>query len=126
MRSGKAPKPFPTSSPASIGRLDPGLSGAAALSTLAHLEHLIARGAVKSDSPPTLDGKLPAERYGARGLAAGFRLKLRVEVGEETSDPPRVLAKIVRADAGCRAHVHSGAVGRIPQAHHDVAEESRR
>jgi glyoxylase-like metal-dependent hydrolase (beta-lactamase superfamily II) len=38
------------------GQLDPGLSGAAALSTLAHLEHLIARGAVKSDSPPTLDG----------------------------------------------------------------------
>lgn len=36
------------------GGLDPGLAGAAALSTLAHLEHLMARGAVASNGPPTL------------------------------------------------------------------------
>jgi glyoxylase-like metal-dependent hydrolase (beta-lactamase superfamily II) len=38
------------------GGLDPGLAGAAALSTLAHLEHLMARGAVVSDGPPKLAG----------------------------------------------------------------------
>jgi len=38
------------------GGLDPGLAGAAALSTLAHLEHLVARGMVTSDGPPTLAG----------------------------------------------------------------------
>jgi glyoxylase-like metal-dependent hydrolase (beta-lactamase superfamily II) len=39
------------------GGLDPGLAGAAALSTLAHLEHLMARGAVMSDGPPTLGSR---------------------------------------------------------------------
>jgi glyoxylase-like metal-dependent hydrolase (beta-lactamase superfamily II) len=35
--------------------LNPLLSGAAALSTLAHLEDLVARGAVSADGPPTLE-----------------------------------------------------------------------
>jgi glyoxylase-like metal-dependent hydrolase (beta-lactamase superfamily II) len=46
------------------GGLDPALAGAAALSTLAHLEHLIARGAAESDVPPTLDA-----RYGLSDTA---------------------------------------------------------
>lgn len=36
--------------------LDPRLAGAAGLSTLAHLEDLVARGAVETDGPPTLAG----------------------------------------------------------------------
>ncbi|HSI42551.1 MAG TPA: MBL fold metallo-hydrolase [Xanthobacteraceae bacterium] len=36
--------------------LDPRLAGAAGLSTLAHLEELVARGAVHTDSAPALDG----------------------------------------------------------------------
>jgi glyoxylase-like metal-dependent hydrolase (beta-lactamase superfamily II) len=40
------------------GGLDPSLAGAAALSTLAHLEHLMARGAVMSDGPP-----VPGQHY---------------------------------------------------------------
>ena len=40
--------------------LDPRLAGAAALSTLAHLEDLVARGAVASDGPPALDRRYRA------------------------------------------------------------------
>lgn len=36
--------------------LDPRLAGAAALSVLAHLEDLVARGAVATDGPPSIDG----------------------------------------------------------------------
>ncbi len=36
--------------------LDPRLAGAAALSTLAHLEHLAARGIVATDGPPSISG----------------------------------------------------------------------
>ena len=39
------------------GGLDSALTGAAVLSTLAHLEHLIARGAAEADGPPTRDGR---------------------------------------------------------------------
>jgi glyoxylase-like metal-dependent hydrolase (beta-lactamase superfamily II) len=39
------------------GGLDPALTGAAALSTLAHLEHLTAGGAVLSEEPPALNGR---------------------------------------------------------------------
>ena len=37
--------------------LDPRLHGAAALSTLAHLEHLITQGRVAAEDAPTLDGR---------------------------------------------------------------------
>jgi glyoxylase-like metal-dependent hydrolase (beta-lactamase superfamily II) len=37
--------------------LDPRLNGAAALSTLAHLEDLVARGLVATDGPPSIDGR---------------------------------------------------------------------
>lgn len=37
------------------GGLDPSLTVAASLSTLAHLEYLVARGAVAADGPPALD-----------------------------------------------------------------------
>ncbi len=42
--------------------LDPRLAGAAALSTLAHLEDLVARGIVETDAPPSIEGTyhLPA------------------------------------------------------------------
>jgi hypothetical protein len=36
--------------------LDPRLAGAAALSVLAHLEDLVARGAVATDGPPSIEG----------------------------------------------------------------------
>jgi glyoxylase-like metal-dependent hydrolase (beta-lactamase superfamily II) len=36
--------------------LDPRLTGAAGLSTLAHLEELVARGAVKTDGQPSIEG----------------------------------------------------------------------
>ena len=36
---------------------DPRLHGAAALSVLAHLEDLIARGLVRTDGPPAIDGR---------------------------------------------------------------------
>ena len=37
--------------------LDPRLTGAAGLTVLAHLEHLVARGQVASDSSPTIEGR---------------------------------------------------------------------
>jgi hypothetical protein len=37
--------------------LDPGLVGAAALSVLAHLEELVARGAVITEGPPSIAGR---------------------------------------------------------------------
>jgi beta-lactamase-like protein len=37
--------------------LDPRLVGAAALSVLAHLEELVARGAVFTDGPPSIAGR---------------------------------------------------------------------
>lgn len=37
--------------------LDPRLSGAAALTTLAHLEHLVERGRIAADGPPTLGAR---------------------------------------------------------------------
>jgi glyoxylase-like metal-dependent hydrolase (beta-lactamase superfamily II) len=47
--------------------LDPRLAGAAALSTLAHLEDLVARGAVATDGPPSIAGTYRL----ADGLPAG-------------------------------------------------------
>jgi glyoxylase-like metal-dependent hydrolase (beta-lactamase superfamily II) len=46
------------------GDLDPRLAGAAALSTFAHMEDLVARGLVATDGPPNLSG-----RYRAAGAA---------------------------------------------------------
>jgi glyoxylase-like metal-dependent hydrolase (beta-lactamase superfamily II) len=53
--------------------LDPSLAGAAALSTLAHLEDLVARGEVAADGPPTLGASYwPAEaRPAAPGADSG-------------------------------------------------------
>jgi glyoxylase-like metal-dependent hydrolase (beta-lactamase superfamily II) len=42
--------------------LDPRLTGAAALTTLAHLEHLVARGQVATDGPPSLSGQFRLAR----------------------------------------------------------------
>jgi len=36
--------------------IDPGLTGAAGLSVLAHLEDLVARGVVETDGQPAIDG----------------------------------------------------------------------
>ena len=36
--------------------LDPGLTKAAGLSVLAHLEDLVTRGVVETDGPPAIDG----------------------------------------------------------------------
>ena len=48
--------------------IDPRLTGAAGLSVLAHLEDLVARGAVETDGTPSIDG---VYRLGAGRLGAG-------------------------------------------------------
>ncbi len=55
-RLGKGAADIPTIVKAVYIGLDPRLAGAAALSTLAHLEELCARGAVVTDGPPAIGG----------------------------------------------------------------------
>jgi glyoxylase-like metal-dependent hydrolase (beta-lactamase superfamily II) len=55
-RLGKGPADIPTIVKAVYIGLDPRLVGAAALSTLAHMEDLVARGVVTTDGPPSISG----------------------------------------------------------------------
>jgi glyoxylase-like metal-dependent hydrolase (beta-lactamase superfamily II) len=55
-RLGKGAADIPTLVKAIYIGLDPRLSGAAGLSVLAHLEDLVARGAVVTDGPPSMAG----------------------------------------------------------------------
>ncbi len=55
-RLGKGAADIPTIVKAVYIGLDPRLSGAAGLSTLAHLEDLVARGVVATDGPPSISG----------------------------------------------------------------------
>jgi glyoxylase-like metal-dependent hydrolase (beta-lactamase superfamily II) len=55
-RLGKSAADIPTIVRASYIGLDPRLTGAAGLSVLAHLEDLVARGAVATDGTPAIDG----------------------------------------------------------------------
>jgi glyoxylase-like metal-dependent hydrolase (beta-lactamase superfamily II) len=55
-RLAKGPTDIPTLVRAIYIGLDPRLAGAAGLSTLAHLEDLVARGRVITSSPPSIDG----------------------------------------------------------------------
>jgi len=55
-RLGKGAADIPTIVKAIYIGLDPRLAGAAALSVLAHLEDLVARGAVATDGPPSIEG----------------------------------------------------------------------
>jgi glyoxylase-like metal-dependent hydrolase (beta-lactamase superfamily II) len=55
-RLGKGAADIPTLVKAVYIGLDPRLQGAAGLSTLAHLEELVARGAVATDGPPAIGG----------------------------------------------------------------------
>jgi glyoxylase-like metal-dependent hydrolase (beta-lactamase superfamily II) len=55
-RLGKGAADIPTIVKAVYIGLDPRLVGAAALSTLAHLEDLVARGSVATDGPPSIGG----------------------------------------------------------------------
>jgi len=55
-RLGKSAADIPTIVRASYIGLDPRLTGAAGLSVLAHLEDLVARGAVLTDGTPAIDG----------------------------------------------------------------------
>jgi glyoxylase-like metal-dependent hydrolase (beta-lactamase superfamily II) len=55
-RLGKGAADIPTIVRAVYIGLDPRLAGAAALSTLAHLEDLVARGLVATDGPPSISG----------------------------------------------------------------------
>src|SRR5271163_4468435 len=55
-RLGKGAADIPTIVKAVYIGLDPRLTGAAALSTLAHLEDLVARGMVATDGPPSING----------------------------------------------------------------------
>ncbi len=50
------PRPVPAIVEEIYGKLDPRLKGAAALSTFAHLEDFCARGLVRTDGPPRLEG----------------------------------------------------------------------
>jgi len=53
-RHGKGEADIPTIVKAVYIGLDPRLAGAAGLSTLAHLEDLVARGVVLTDGPPAI------------------------------------------------------------------------
>jgi hypothetical protein len=55
-RLGKGAADIPTIVKAVYIGLDARLVGAAALSTLAHLEDLVARGVVVTDGPPSING----------------------------------------------------------------------
>lgn len=55
-RLGKGEADIPTIVRAVYIGLDPRLVGSAALSVLAHLEELVARGAVKTEGPPSISG----------------------------------------------------------------------
>jgi glyoxylase-like metal-dependent hydrolase (beta-lactamase superfamily II) len=55
-RLGKGAADIPTLVKAIYIGLDPRLTGAAALSVLAHLEDMVARGAVATDGPPSIAG----------------------------------------------------------------------
>jgi glyoxylase-like metal-dependent hydrolase (beta-lactamase superfamily II) len=55
-RLGRGAADIPTIVKAVYIGLDPRLTGAAALSTLAHLEDLVARGVVATDDPPSISG----------------------------------------------------------------------
>jgi glyoxylase-like metal-dependent hydrolase (beta-lactamase superfamily II) len=55
-RLGKGPTDIPTLVKAVYIGLDPRLVGAAALSTLAHMEDLVARGVVATNGPPPIGG----------------------------------------------------------------------
>jgi hypothetical protein len=61
-RLGKGATDIPTIVRAIYIGIDPRLVGAAALSVLAHMEDLVARGLVETDGPPSIDGvyRLPA------------------------------------------------------------------
>ena len=62
--------------PALVGaiyaNLDPRLTRAAGMSVLAHLEDLVARGAVATDGPPSIAGRYRLCRLSASSPAAGF------------------------------------------------------
>jgi glyoxylase-like metal-dependent hydrolase (beta-lactamase superfamily II) len=55
-RLGKGAADIPTIVKAVYIGLDPRLTGAAALSTLAHMEDLVARGVVATEGPPSIEG----------------------------------------------------------------------
>jgi hydroxyacylglutathione hydrolase len=65
-RLGKGETDIPTIVRANYIGIDPRLTGAAALSVLAHLEDLVARGLVETDGTPAIDGiyRLAAGRLG--------------------------------------------------------------
>jgi hypothetical protein len=54
-RLGKSAADIPTIVKAVYIGLDPRLAGAAALSVLAHMEDLVARGVVATEGPPSID-----------------------------------------------------------------------
>ena len=120
--------------------LDPRLIGAAGMSVLAHLEDLVARGAVATDGPPSIARRLPLGRAhpwppAESGLlrrrlsSAGFSPSARrcqhvVDILEQAADARGVGAEIVAAVARGRAHVDARALARRPHAHHDVVAEA--
>ena len=55
-RLGKGATDIPTIVRAIYIGIDPRLTGAAALSVLAHMEDLVARGLVETEGPPAVDG----------------------------------------------------------------------
>ena len=67
-RLGKGSADIPTLVKAVYIGLDPRLAGAAGLSVLAHLEDLVARGAVETEGPPSIAGTY---RLAGAPLAAG-------------------------------------------------------
>ena len=117
--------------------LDPRLTKAAGMSVLAHLEDLVARGAVATDGPPSIAGRYRLARLSAfagAGLAGFGRLRRRlrrsraadrvVDVLEQAADARGIGAEIVAAVARGRAHVDARAVAVGADAHRHVVAEA--
>ncbi len=113
--------------------LDPRLTGAAALSVLAHLEDMVARGEIATEGPPSITGTYrladaPLPRLSGRRRRL-FLLRLRrrqngIDIVDEIAHARRIGAEIVAAVARRRTHVDARAVRGRADAHHDVVAEA--
>ena len=100
--------------------LDPRLAGAAALSVLAHLEDLVARGVVATDGTPSIGGTYRLAELPLPGRLSGLRRRLFlvrrrrrqnvVDIFDQRAHPRGIGAEIVAAVARGRAHVDAGAL----------------
>ena len=118
-RLGKGAADIPTMVKAVYIGLDPRLAGAAGLSVLAHLEDMVARGAVATEGPPSIAGTYRLAGRALAGRLSGrrrrFLLRRRqrqdvVDIVDQIAHPRGIGAEIVAAVARGRAHIDAGAV----------------